>query len=98
MTPKRLCGTFRGQWYFLRACVRTTDTHQVACTTDTNGKGKARERILPETVEYVDNLGQVSDSCSSLSSFGSISTDASSSSGITVVDKESGTDSDSDSE
>ena len=74
------------------------DTCQEACTTDTNGKGRARERILPETVEYVDNLGEVSDSCSSLSSFGSISTDASSSSGITVSDEESVTDSESDSE
>ena len=62
------------------------------------GKGRAREHILPETVEYVDNLGEVSDSCSSLSSFGSISTDASSSSAITVSDEESGTDSGSDSE
>ena len=50
------------------------------------------------TAEYVDNLGQVSDSGSSLSSFGSISTDASSSSALTVSDEESGTDSDSDSE
>ena len=74
------------------------DTCQAACTTDTNGKGRARERTLPETVEYVDNLGEVSDSCSSLSSFGSISMDASSSSGITVSDEESGTDSESDSE
>ena len=62
------------------------------------GKGRARERFLPETVEYVDNLGEVSDSCSSLSSFGSISTDASSSSAIIVSDEECGTDSDSDSE
>ena len=62
------------------------------------GKGQARERVLPETAEYVDNLGQVSDSGSSLSSFGSISTDASSSSALTVSDEESGTDSDSDSE
>ena len=47
-------------------------------------------------------LGQVSDSGSSLSSggpsFRSISTDASSSSALTVSDEESGTDSDSDSE
>ena len=74
------------------------DTCPAACTTDTDGKGRGRERILPETVEYVDNLGEVSDSCSSLSSFGSISTHASSSSGITVSDEESGTDSESDSE
>ena len=74
------------------------DICQGACTADTNGKGRARERTLPETVEYVDNLGEVSDSCSSLSSFGSISMDASSSSGITVSDEESGTDSESDSE
>ena len=62
------------------------------------GKGRAREHVLPESAEYVDNLGQVSDSGNSLSSFGSISTDASSSSTLTVSDEESGTDSDSDSE
>ena len=62
------------------------------------GKGRTRERVLPETAEYVDNMGQVSDSGSSLSSFGSISTDASSASALTVSDEESGTDSDSDSE
>ena len=62
------------------------------------GKERTRERVLPETAEYVDNLGQVSDSGSSLSSFGSISTDASSASALTVSDEESGTDSDSDSE
>ena len=62
------------------------------------GKGWAREHILPEIVGYVDNLGEVLDSCSSLSSFRSISMDASSSSGITASDEESGTDSDSDSE
>ena len=71
------------------------DTCQAAGTTDTNGKGQAKGRILPETVEYVDNLGEVSDSCS-LSSFGSIPTDASSSSGITASDEASGTDSQSD--
>ena len=62
------------------------------------GKERTRERVLPETAEYVDNLGQVSDSGCSLSSFGSISTDASSASALTVSDEESGTDSDSDSE
>ena len=33
------------------------------------GKGQARERLVPETAEYVDNLEQLSDSGSSLSSF-----------------------------
>ena len=55
------------------------------------GKERTRERVLPETAEYVDNLGQVSDSGSSLSSFASASA-------LTVSDEESGTDSDSDSE
>ena len=62
------------------------------------GKGRAREHLLPESVEYVDNLGEVSDSCSSLSSFRSSSTNASSSSASTVTDEESGTDTDSDNE
>ena len=56
------------------------------------------ERVLPESVENVDKLGEDSDSCSSLSSFRSIYKDASISSGITLSEEESGTDSECDSE
>ena len=57
------------------------------------GKVRAMECILPECVEYVDKLGEDSDSCSSLSSFRSIPTHASNSSGITLSEEESGSDS-----